>query len=125
MKAVSILLFVLFLSTGVQAKSIQCEGIALSTGVQCKKKIALKHNTTLCYHHKYTNYLEAQEINFNHSKQTSTTSAYETPVKYESFDDLFLAKFIFTLIFVVGNLYTHVSSIPAGISPETSLPYYK
>ena len=72
MKAVSILLFVLFLSTGVQAKSIQCEGIALSTGVQCKKKIATKHNTTLCHHHKYTNYTEAEKIDFNNIDTTST-----------------------------------------------------
>ena len=55
MKAVSILLF-LFLSTGVQAKSIQCTGIALSTGVQCENKVALKSNTTLCHHHIDTDY---------------------------------------------------------------------
>ena len=73
MKAVSILLFVLFLSTGVQAKSIQCEGIALSTGVQCKKKIATKHNTTLCHHHKYTNHLEAEKIDFNNIDTTTST----------------------------------------------------
>ena len=56
MKAVSILLFSLFLSSGVQANSIQCDAIALSTGVQCKEKIAVKHNTTLCHHHIDTDY---------------------------------------------------------------------
>ena len=94
MKAVSILLFVLFLSTGVQAKSIQCEGIALSTGVQCKKKIATKHNTTLCHHHKYTNYTEGEKIDFNSSDVTMASSAS-------------IAITVFVLIFIVLTIYTY------------------
>ena len=94
MKAVSILLFVLFLSTGVQAKSIQCEGIALSTGVQCKKKIATKHNTTLCHHHKYTNYTAGEKIDFNSSDVTMASSAS-------------IAITVFVLIFIVLTIYTY------------------
>ena len=65
MKKTLLLLALLLAPQTIEALSIQCEGIALSTGVQCKKKIATKHNTTLCHHHKYTNYLEAEEIDFN------------------------------------------------------------
>ena len=72
MKKTLLLLALLLAPQTIEALSIQCEGIALSTGVQCKKKIALKHNTTLCHHHIDTDYTVAEDIDFNHSKQTST-----------------------------------------------------
>ena len=74
MKKTLLLLALLLAPQTIEALSIQCEGIALSTGVQCKKKIALKHNTSLCHHHKYTNHLEAEKINFNNIDTTKSNN---------------------------------------------------
>ena len=94
MKKTLLLLALLLAPQTIEALSIQCEGIALSTGVQCKKKIALKHNTSLCHHHKYTNHTEGEKIDFNSSDVTMASSAS-------------IAITVFVLIFIVLTIYTY------------------
>ena len=61
----TILLLALLLGTStISAQSIQCTGIALSTGVQCENKVALKHNRTKCHHHIDTDYTTQEDIDF-------------------------------------------------------------
>ena len=76
----TILLLALLLGTStISAQSIQCTGIALSTGVQCEKKVALKHNRTKCHHHIDTDYTTQEDIDFNHVT-TDTESSSNYPI---------------------------------------------
>ena len=76
----TILLLALLLGTStISAQSIQCTGIALSTGVQCEKKVALKHNRTKCHHHIDTDYTVQEDIDFNHVT-TDTESSSNYPI---------------------------------------------
>ena len=79
MKKTLLLLALLLAPQAIEALSIQCTGIALSTGVQCKKKVALKHNTTLCHHHIDTDYTLQEDIDFNHVTLKRPTSTYIEP----------------------------------------------
>ena len=76
----TILLLALLLGAStISAQSIQCTGIALSTGVQCEKKVALKHNRTKCHHHIDTDYTTQEDIDFNHVT-TDTESSSNYPI---------------------------------------------
>ena len=92
----TILLLALLLGTStISAQSIQCTGIALSTGVQCEKKVALKHNRTKCHHHIDTDYTTQEDIDFNHVT-TDTESSSNYPI-LEGLWVFFQILFIFIL----------------------------
>ena len=79
MKKTLLLLALLLGASTISAQSIQCTGIALSTGVQCEKKVALKHNRTKCHHHIDTDYTTQEDIDFNHVT-TDTESSSNYPI---------------------------------------------
>ena len=76
MKKTILLLALLLGASTISAQSIQCTGIALSTGVQCEKKVALKHNRTRCHHHIGIDYTTQKDIDFNHREKKDTENSF-------------------------------------------------
>ncbi len=97
----TILLLALLLGTStISAQSIQCTGIALSTGVQCEKKVALKHNRTRCHHHIDTDYTTQEDIDFNH-----VTTDTENSSNYPILEGLWV---LLQILFIVGIIPTAI-----------------
>ena len=82
-KTILLLALLLSASTLSFAQSTQCTGIALSTGIQCEKKVALKHNRTTCHHHIDTDYTEQEDIDFLHAWEIAELKRTLSPEDWE------------------------------------------
>ena len=116
----TILLLALLLGAStISAQSIQCTGIALSTGVQCEKKVALKHNRTRCHHHINTDYTTQEDIDFNHRTIDTENSMFEEIIEFlEKFPPIVFILLVPTLIILIMFALLRVAQY---IEDETNL----